>query len=138
MSATDELRQLLDERVVAYHTPTEKCTYVGTTRLAELKPGEIDVGIIALTPQQAVEATLGIGEYKRGYDDGLHANVDAVWSAARQAVDDAIGRGTCEMSLEPGSDRMWWCSHCKSYHEHMSEYSWEYCPRCGAKAVRHD
>ena len=42
---------------------------------------------------------------------------------------------TCRMEREPDSDRLWWCSSCESYHEHQSDYPWEYCPRCGAKVV---
>lgn len=40
---------------------------------------------------------------------------------------------TCRLELEPNSDRLWWCSNCRSYHEHVSNYPWEHCPRCGAR-----
>lgn len=40
---------------------------------------------------------------------------------------------TCRLELEPNSDRLWWCSNCHSYHEHVSNYPWERCPRCGAR-----
>ena len=39
----------------------------------------------------------------------------------------------CKLELEPNSDRLWWCSNCHSYHEHVSSYPWEHCPRCGAR-----
>ena len=44
-------------------------------------------------------------------------------------------RRTCHITREPGSDRLWYCDSCKSYHDHQSDYAWEYCPRCGAKRV---
>jgi len=47
-----------------------------------------------------------------------------------------LGRPTCSLEREPDSDRLWWCSNCHTYHEHVSEFPWEYCPRCGAKVVR--
>lgn len=52
-----------------------------------------------------------------------------------QAVEVVLGRGECHVTREPGSDRLWYCDACGSYHEHASEYPWEYCPRCGAKVV---
>jgi len=43
---------------------------------------------------------------------------------------------TCRLELEePKEDGVWWCSYCKSYHQHKSKYPWAYCPRCGAKVV---
>ena len=43
---------------------------------------------------------------------------------------------TCRLELEePNEDGVWWCSYCKSYHQHKSKYPWAYCPRCGAKVV---
>ena len=47
-----------------------------------------------------------------------------------------VERRTCHITREPGSDRLWYCDNCKSYHDHQSDYAWEYCPRCGAKRVR--
>ena len=46
-----------------------------------------------------------------------------------------LGRPTCRLEREPDSDRLWWCSSCHMYHEHVSEFPWRYCPRCGAKVV---
>ena len=42
---------------------------------------------------------------------------------------------TCRLVREPGSDRLWWCSYCGSYHEHESDFPWEHCPRCGARVI---
>ena len=44
-------------------------------------------------------------------------------------------RQTCRLEKEPGSEYLWWCSHCEFYHSHLSDHPWEYCPRCGAKVV---
>lgn len=44
-----------------------------------------------------------------------------------------VGHETCHITREPGSDRLWYCDNCKSYHDHQSDYAWEFCPRCGAK-----
>lgn len=57
-------------------------------------------------------------------------------TAPEQAVAATLGTGTCHITREPGSDRLWYCDHCKSYHEHPSDYAWEFCPRCGAKVVK--
>ena len=109
MTATDELRRLLDERGVKWWEGWDKDLTCydganGVRYLADAMLGEMFFrSVLPVTPDQAVEATLG--------------------------------RGTCEMEREPGSDRLWWCSSCQSYHEHESDYPWEFCPRCGAKVV---
>lgn len=109
MTATDELRRMLDERGVElrddssiYGTRRTVWTANGVTYVAAEVSGRLKVSGY-LTPEQAIEATLG--------------------------------RGTCRLEREPDSDRLWWCSSCHSYHEHVSEFPWEYCPRCGAKVV---
>ena len=103
MTATDELRRMLDERGVKWHG--DIATYWGDADAVEslFADNALDVSLYAISPEQAVEATLG--------------------------------RGTCRLEREPDSDRLWWCSNCRSYHEHVSEFPWEYCPRCGAKVV---
>ena len=103
MSATEELRRMLDERGVEWHG--DIATYWGDADAVEslFADNALDVSLYAISPEQAVEATLG--------------------------------RGTCRLEREPDSDRLWWCSNCRSYHEHVSEFPWEYCPRCGAKVV---
>lgn len=45
-------------------------------------------------------------------------------------------RETCHLTREAGSAILWTCDECGSYHEHMSECPWEFCPRCGRKADR--
>ena len=64
MTATDELRRMLDEHGIEY-CGGEIMTY---TEDAEYMPSEnntFDVTLYHLTPAQAVEATLGRGECRR-------------------------------------------------------------------------
>jgi hypothetical protein len=112
MTATDELRRLLDERGVEWRERVWGGKHSVTTfwhargvrwHYRENRFGELRLHADGLTPEQAIEATLG--------------------------------RGTCRLEREPNSDRLWWCSSCQSYHEHVSEFPWEYCPRCGARCV---
>ena len=111
MTATEELRRMLDERGVKWcpsawdrSTETYWKTANGNGCLATQGETKLRLSFADyLTPEQAIEATLG--------------------------------RGTCRLEREPDSDRLWWCSNCRSYHEHVSEFPWEYCPRCGAKVV---
>jgi len=113
MTATDELRRLLDERGAEHFDGCESTLWgyeqtsesTGAYRYSadEISGGFVNVWLYRLTPAQAVEA--------------------------------ALGRGTCRLEREPDSDRLWWCSNCHTYHEHVSEFPWEYCPRCGAKRV---
>ena len=74
----------------------------------------------------------------RAYTRPGHLTVDvAIMDASpEQAIAATLGPGTCHITREPGSDRLWYCDRCKSYHEHSSDYAWEFCPRCGAKAVK--
>lgn len=107
MTATDELRRMLDERGAEYRvSATGYSIDIGPyiTAYANRSDTTLDVSLRNFTPEQAIEATLG--------------------------------RPTCRLEREPDSDRLWWCSNCQSYHEHVSEFPWEYCPRCGAKVVR--
>lgn len=110
MTATDELRRLLDERGVEYDGGGAVVYFKdsrGYKAMAYEAPRRYGNGVLCVhhtaTPAQAVEATLG--------------------------------RGTCRLEREPDSDRLWWCSNCHMYHEHVSEFPWRYCPRCGAKVV---
>ena len=74
----------------------------------------------------------------RAYSRPGHLTIDvAIMDASpEQAIAATLGTGTCHITREPGSDRLWYCDRCKSYHEHPSDYAWEFCPRCGAKAVK--
>lgn len=89
MSATDELRRLLDERGVEYETDernaiTEWSTYYGAfVYFARQREGKLLVETtvatkhsVILTPEQAIAATLGIERdeiYNAGFDNGVKA-----------------------------------------------------------------
>lgn len=209
MTATDELRRMLDERGAEYRvSATGYSIDIGPyiTAYANRSDTTLDVSLRNVTPEQAVEATLGAritGDTSDGYHtfdelyhhravlfsvivrdhrelawksklhhDGTmyygmfivgietsngqatyHYDVDPYWDmfdcrelerapewdghTPSEAIERiaTLGRGTCRLEREPDSDRLWWCSNCQSYHEHVSEFPWEYCPRCGAKVV---
>lgn len=117
MTATDELRRILDERSVEWSAPDSRLHDVKTRWAANgfdytalEDPSGKAVDLIAdyqegpITPEQAIEATLGRGtcEPVDGYDD------------------DGEEIGTC-------------CSECGS--PWPVYYVVHYCPVCGAKVV---
>lgn len=78
------------------------------------------------------------GHYHQIVCQDCLAATGAHWSGEQFAIDAWNTRKwkTCRLELEePKEDGVWWCSYCKSYHQHKSKYPWAYCPRCGAKAV---
>ena len=107
MTATDELRRLLDERGVKH------VDYCGETAVRpdggyEIRyyrrpePNLVDAAIIAATPAQAVEATLG--------------------------------RGTCRECA--GMEDVFECSECGMRYEGWALKRWaRYCPNCGRRVV---
>lgn len=113
MTATKELRRLLDERGVEYK--------------------ELVMGING----SDVVTYYDFGDLELAFDefDNGHTLFRAWNMTPAQAVNATLGRGECHVTREPGSDRLWYCDACGSYHEHASEYPWENCPRCGAKVV---
>ena len=151
-SATDELRRLLDERGarwIEHEAIATDCVafFDGSAwhDCWESLDGEVNV-TFSMTPAQAVEATLGRGDMEWDGDvlvltlprDPSSIHVRRADDGPRKVYpsEATLGRGTCRMELEPGSDRLWWCSSCQSYHEHESKYPWEFCPRCGAKVMK--
>ena len=111
MTATDELRRLLDGRGVVH------VDYCGETAVRpdggyEIRyyrrpePNLVDAAIIAATPAQAVEATLG--------------------------------RGTCK--LVPTRDKprskapTLTCSECGWWTDEIGK-AWNYCPSCGRRVI---
>ena len=109
-SATEELRALLDARGVK-HGGSKSVVYFEDSRrykaCAYDAPKSCGTGFLCVT----------------------HTATPA------QAVEATLGRRTCHVAREPDSDRLWHCDACGAYHEHASEYAWEYCPRCGRKVV---
>ena len=68
MSATDELRRLLDERGVDYRvSATGYSIEIGpyTTAYANRSDTTLDVSLLQVTPEQTVEAALGRGTCKQ-------------------------------------------------------------------------
>ena len=117
MSATDELRRLLDERGVEWF---ESVTRKGLTwiyrdgkaiRFHPWQPGTLKVSMFDLTPAQAIELTLG--------------------------------RGTCVPILNSERDcrpylSMWFvCSECgcRLTENRLGKVWQKFCPNCGRKVI---
>ena len=111
MTATDELRRMLDERGVEWDGESyESVTFWNEeTNLAvasDDRDGKLWMSL-RVTPEQAIEATLG--------------------------------RGTCHNAAPAYLDFL--CSECGFVHYHSDENddgegnNWHYCPNCGAKVM---
>jgi hypothetical protein len=88
MTATAILRRMLDERGVAHSDHFLSTTWRDRHGILHLAGEPMADGLLVvdnLTPEQAIAATLD-DEYKRGYEDGLHANTKAAFAAAKQAI----------------------------------------------------
>ena len=125
MTATDELRRLLDERGVEWveksQYPLMKCdTAWGDSErfsFAEYVDGGTLLFAVDITPEQAVEATLGGGT--------CNADETDTWECVR---DDLGGYGkTLTVHVME-------CTECGHTYEHVNG-SYEFCPRCGRKVV---
>lgn len=117
MSATDELRRLLDERGVEYEIVPEDMygarEFIRVGNIDILTNGRDEVAVYYLTPEQAVEAALGKGTCEiLGYDDGYDEGVDG---EMYQYVDPRYFL-SCE-------------------HESYGSVVPNYCPVCGRKVV---
>ena len=119
MSATDDLRRMLDERGVEWHISNEK-------------------GATFWTGQ------FGIGYYARQNDDGETLHMLGVDLASAQAVEATLGRGTCRMILRDdicghAYQDIYECSVCGEMtirETYMGESEPpKYCPDCGREAV---
>lgn len=131
MSATDELRRLLDERGVKYYDMQNRGIWFGISEdgkdhkyeAFEQTDGLIEIDVFDLTPEQAIAATMGNGthgnncEYCNGimpvpyqYADGFSGYIDIV-------IDDAV------LFVQAGNDEL--------------AIPINYCPNCGAKVVKH-
>lgn len=65
MTATERLRQLLDEREMDWEAWNDRITVaLPATHYLEITDGSLCVAIVDLTPEQAVEATLWRGTCK--------------------------------------------------------------------------
>ena len=113
MSATDELRRLLDERGVEYTVVPEDAysrEYIKIGNIEILTNDRDEVAVYNITPEQAVDATLG--------------------------------RGTCSMGIERTFERidgdeehLLECSECGSRRWWLAHMMPSYCPNCGRKVI---
>ena len=118
MTATDELRRLLDERGVEW---------------GNIRNDGSESNFFTEWQFDGIDGRATATEWSAG--NNLSMAIYRWGLTPAQAVEATFGRGTCRLEREPNSNRLWWCSSCQSYHEHVSEFPWEYCPRCGAKVV---
>lgn len=122
MSATDELRRLLDERGVEYEGDKDVTRFFGHDGFEVVMQEDVDGKLdcltpLYLTPEQAVEATLGRGTCNSDETD--------TWECVR---DDLGGYGkTLTVHVME-------CTECGHTYEHVNG-SYEFCPRCGRKVV---
>ena len=116
MTATERIRAMLDERGVEHFDSTDG-TYWGGSVLARdgsshayrfsarESVGGLNVHLLRVTPEQAIEATLGKGECQ----------------LKRASWDD----GTCTWGCI--------CSACDAHLEHDTGIGYNYCPNCGRR-----
>lgn len=133
MTATNELRRLLDERGVHWWAgEDERKTLWESNGLTweyfNDENGDAWLGFLGaceqdITPEQAIAATLG--------NDGLERTNDGV-----------AERGTCHMEYTVWDDGtcVWGCicSGCGKKFEYETGEGWDYCPKCGARIVEVD
>ena len=119
MTATEELRRLLDERGVPWKDHGyENHTWWGAWH-AENRPSVNGLflkveGVV--TSEQAIAATLGAGTCEvDGYDDGIDEGMDGDW-----------------YSYAPPT----WCLSC--WHRCEGSERPRYCPVCGKRVVEED
>ena len=129
MTATDELRRMLDERGVKHYDGVE-CTYWGDTVLArrdgscpiyrfsatEVADG-VSVHLLRVSPEQAIEATLGRGTCRD------------VCASISEFTCSACGFRCDLMSWETLFDGD------EGRHRHHHYGTPRYCPNCGRKVV---
>lgn len=119
MTATDELRRILDELGVEWQAPA---SFDGTARYDTTAGGywfhefNGEITIHGLTPAQAIEATLGVGTCEADETD-LIPFVRA---------DSGYFKVDYIHVME--------CSECGCTYEHVNG-DYEFCPRCGRKMV---
>ena len=125
MTATDELRRLLDERGVEwrddssiYGTRRTVWTADGVTYVAAEVSGRLKVSGY-LTPEQAIAATLGRGECRADETETIKALYN----------DNHYIKNVIVHIME--------CSECGHTYEHVNG-DYEYCPNCGRRIVEVD
>lgn len=166
MTATDELRALLDERGVEWSsiggdTAWEDSRGWTATAEADSVDGSMVYVTALMTPEQAIEATLGPRE-QPPYDELIEAlrrdwDIEASWDGLRRfwyvgLTDEGVrkrdereatlGRGTCRMPRVEDEERIlhgWMeCSECGPVYPPAAERiqdAVKFCPFCGRGAV---
>lgn len=121
MTATDELRRLLDERGVEHRADDAK-----TIKATHWKfRGHASAMFTEYDDDETVLVTSG-----------------ATWTPA-QAVEATLGRGTCKMRSAEGSFHavnrpVYFCecgAFCTDYTDATTYYKPRYCPNCGREVV---
>lgn len=149
MSATDELRRMLDERGVEWEAPT---SFDGTARYDTVAGGywfhEFNgkITIHGLDPEQAIAATLGRGVLSASqvsnavYAHSIHADcADADWQAIADELNATLGRGTCHITDSGPWGHPYVCSACgASFDPEVYDGEFNYCPNCGRHIVEVD
>ena len=114
MTATEELRRMLDERGVEYKTIGERCVEYANVQIIEYgdrTPGVL-VAISHISPEQAIEATLG---------------------RERTCTMLRLTDYTCQYM------HRYMCSECGEYNEQPTVMSKStppnYCSNCGARVI---
>ncbi len=115
MTATDELRRMLDERGVEYEGGERSLRwrdrYGIMMQAFPLANGELGMGVWSCTPEQAIAATLGAGTC---HIEERHG--DWYCTGCGEMV------GTCDMASE-------FCIDGNAIE------MWHFCPNCGRKVV---
>lgn len=105
MTATDELRRLLDERRVKYEGDKDVTRFFGHDGFEVVMQEDVDGKLDCLTPLYLTPA---------------------------QAVEATLGRGTCHECA--GMEDMFECSACGMRYEGWALKRWaRYCPNCGRR-----
>ena len=125
MTATDELRRLLDGRGTEYYPKhADETVWTASNNVAhvwacnDLIDGYLEIHMRPITPEQAVEATLGGGTCHITVEDNL---------AETEGMGDVwLECSAChwQMLLEPTTPLFGYCPPLFSY-----------CPNCGRKVV---
>ena len=122
MSATDELRRMLDERGVEWTKPKSATEFIQTTFLCNgwgIEVLERNIGLCVTatnifdTPERAISATLG-GEERTCHIEGRYGNKYCTYCG------EMVGT---------------WDSTSELYVSGNMVELWSYCPNCGAKVV---
>ena len=130
MTATEELRRLLDERGVEWESglPTETIVREPNDALYVERPdGRMHVYFRSyLTPAQAIAATLGPCNDSCNCTNGERTDLDAA----------TLGVGTCHITDNGPWGYPYVCSACgASFDPDVNNGEFNYCPNCGRKVV---